>query len=123
MQLDELLGQGKPKSSSFSLVSVVTSDLAKFLKDLCLVFRRDPDPGVTDGDFHRTIGLPGVNADPAALRRELHCVGKKVEKYLLDLALVAYEIAKALVNCNVEIDAVLGGTLAHKGACVVYGQG
>src|SRR5262249_12995148 len=123
MQFYKLLGQSKPKSSPFSLVSVVAPHLAKFLENLCLVLRRDPDPGVTDGDLYRTISPPGVDSDPPSFRRELHRVGKKIEKYLFDLALIADEISKALVNCNVEIDAVLGGTLAHKRACVVYCQG
>ena len=39
-----------------------------------------------------------------------------------DLALVADKVAKTLVNCNVEVDAVLGGPLAHKGARVIYRQ-
>ena len=47
----------------------------------------------------------------------------KVEKNLFDLPLVADEIPKTLVNCNVEVNAVLGGPLAHKGARVVYCQG
>jgi hypothetical protein len=32
------------------------------------------------------------------------------------------KLAKSLVKRNVEIDAVLGGTLAHKGTCVVDSQ-
>src|SRR5262245_46707865 len=100
-------------------MSVVASHLAKFLEDLCLVFRRDPDPGVTDRNLHRTISLPGVNSDPSSLRGELNGVGKKVKKNLFDLALIADKLPKPLVNCNVEVDAVLGGTLAHKGAGVV----
>src|SRR5262249_46756385 len=76
-----------------------------------------------DRNLHRTISLPGVNADPSSLRGELNGVGKKVEKYLLDLALVADKIAKPLVNSNVEVDAVLGGPLAHKGTRVIYCQG
>src|SRR5262249_12461962 len=101
---------------------VVASHLAKFLKNLCLVLRRDPDPCVADRNFHRAISLPGVNSDPSALRGELYCVGKKVEKNLFDLALITDKIPKSLVNCNVEVDAVLGSPLANKGACVVDSQ-
>src|SRR5262249_17848381 len=52
-----------------------------------------------------------------------HSVGKKIEKDLFDLALVAHIVAKALVNCNVEVNAVLCSPLAHKCACVVDSQG
>src|SRR5262249_13307353 len=68
-------------------------------------------------------GLPGANADPSALRGELHGVGKQVEKDLFDLALVADKIPKTLINCNIEVDAVLCSPLPHKGASVVYRQG
>ena len=37
----------------------------------------------------------------------------------LEDTLVADEIPKTLVDCNVEVDAVLGGSLAHKGARVI----
>src|SRR5215470_16856472 len=104
MQFDKLLGQGKPKSGPFSLVSVVASHLAKFLEDLCLIVRRDPDPGVADRDFHRAVSLPGLNADLSALWRELHGIGKKVKKNLFNLALVTNKITKPLINCNVEVD-------------------
>src|SRR5215468_1081949 len=102
---------------------IVGSHLAKFLKNPCLVFRGDADAGVTDGDFYSAVGLPGINSNPSALRGELHRVGKQIEQYLLDLALITDVLAKTLVNGNVNLDAVLGGTLAHKGACVVYCQG
>ena len=83
-------------------MSVVASHLAKFLEDLYLVLGRDPDPGVTDRNLHRAISLPGANFDPSSLRGELHRVGKKVKQDLFDLALVTDEIAKTLVNCNIE---------------------
>ena len=47
----------------------------------------------------------------------------KIEKNLFDLALVTDEVAKSLVNCNIKVDAVLCGALAHKGARVIYCQG
>src|SRR5215468_2608011 len=102
---------------------IVGSHLAKFLKNPCLVFRGDADAGVTDGDFYSAVGLPGINSNPSALRGELHRVGKQIEQYLLDLALIADIIAKALIHINVKLDAMLGGALAHKSARVVYCQG
>src|SRR4029434_2049616 len=102
---------------------IVGAYLAEFLEYLWLILRRDPDAGVTDRYLYRTIYLPGFNSNPSSLRCELHGIGKQVEKNLLYLSLIADEVAKALVNCNVEIDAVLGGALAHKGARVIYCQG
>ena len=49
----------------------------------------------------------------------LHGVGKQIEQDLFDLALVAHVVAKALVHIDVQRDAVLGGSLAYKGAGVV----
>src|SRR5262249_18505862 len=57
----------------------------------------------------------GVNF--SALERRL------IKQDLFDLALVTDEIAKTLIDCNVEVDAMLGGPLPHKGVRVVYGQG
>ena len=102
---------------------IVGAYLAEFLEDPCLVFRSDADTGVTDRYLYRTICLPGFNSDPSSVWRELYCVGKQIEKNLFDLPLIADEFAKTLVNCNIEIDAVLGGPLAHKRAGVVDGQG
>ena len=61
------------------------------------------------------------NPDPSSLRGELDGVGKQVEKDLLDLALVAGDVAQPFVDGNVERDAVLGGALPHEGARVVDG--
>ena len=77
---------------------IVSSHLAKFLEDPCLVLWGDADAGVTDRDLHSTVSLPGFNPDPSSLRGELHRVGKEIEKYLLDLPLVTDEIAKTLVD-------------------------
>src|SRR4029453_4031733 len=101
---------------------IVGAHLAEFLEYLWLVLWCDPDASVSDRNLYRTICLPGVNSDPSSLRRELHCVGKKIEKYLFDFPLVPHKVAKPLVNCNVEVDPVLGGAFAHEGACVVDGQ-
>ena len=62
MQFDKLLGQCQPKSSPFFLVSIVAPHLAKFLEDRCLILRGNPDPGVTDRDFYRAVGLPGLSS-------------------------------------------------------------
>src|SRR5262245_25079349 len=98
---------------------IVGTHLAKFLKNLCLVLKRDPNFGVADGNLHCAIDFPRINPDPSAFRGELHRVGKKVKKNLLDLALVANEIAETLVHIYVKCNAVLCGSLAHESACVV----
>src|SRR5215470_2941935 len=102
---------------------IVGAHLAEFLEDPCLIFWCDPNPGVTDRDLRAIVCLVGRDADPSALWGELHCVGKKIEKDLFDLPLVADEVPKPLVNCNIEIDTMLCGSLAYKGASVVYCQG
>src|SRR5215468_2266701 len=98
---------------------IVGAHLAKFFENLCLVLRRDPDPGIADRKFNRAVGLPGANSDPSSLRREFHCVGEQIKKDLFDLALIADEIAKTLVYSNIEVDAMLGSPLPHKRACIV----
>src|SRR5947209_7895930 len=102
---------------------IVGAYLAEFLEYLWLILWCDPDAGVTDRDFHRTISLLGFNSDPSSLRCELHGIGKQVEKNLFDLPLVTYELPKALVDRDIESDAVLRGPFPHKGACVIYCQG
>ena len=67
--------------------------------------------------------LSGVNSNPSSLWRELHGIGQEIEKNLFDLPLITNEVAQALINRNVEFDAVLGGPFAHKRACVVDRQG
>ena len=108
MQFHKLLGQCQPKSSPFFLVSIVAPYLAKFLEDRCLIIRGDPDPGVSDRDLDSAIDLPGANSDPSSLRSELHGVGKKVEKDLFDLALVADEVAEPLVHGQIQCYSVGG---------------
>ena len=101
-------------------MSIVAPHLAKFLEDRCLILRGDPDAGVADRYLYQAICLPGFNSNPSSLRCELHRVGEEIEKNLFYLSLVADKVSKALVNGNVEIDAVLGGPLAHKRARIVY---
>src|SRR6516162_7871141 len=102
---------------------IVGAYLAEFLEYLWLILRCDPDAGVIDRYLYRTICLPGFNSNPPSLRSELHCIRKQVEKNLFDLPLITHELAKALVNCNVEVDGVLCSALPHKRACVIYCQG
>src|SRR5262249_55963258 len=49
--------------------------------------------------------------------------GQQIEQNLFDLPLIADKLSKPLVNCNIQIDAVLGGALTHKRARVVDRKG
>src|SRR5262245_20987834 len=108
---------------SFLLVRIVTPHLAKLLEDRRLILRCDADARVADRYFYCAISLPGIDSDPASLRRELHRVGQQIEQNLFDLPLIADEVAKLFVDGNVEVDAALGGGLTDKGARVVDRQG
>src|SRR5688500_5660125 len=99
---------------------IVGAYLTKLLEDLWLILQSDADAGVGYRDLHSSITLYGVDPDPSSLRSKLHCIGQKIEQNLLDLTLITHEIAKPIVHCNVNRDAVRCGALAHKGACVVY---
>src|SRR6516162_8127315 len=103
-------------------MSIVASHLAKFLEDPCLILWGNPDSRVSDRNLHRTISLPCFNSNPSSLRRELHCIGKQVEKNLFDLPLVTHEVPKTLVDRDIESDAVHCSPFPNKGACVVDGQ-
>jgi len=50
-----------------------------------MVLRRDADPRVADGDFHRTISLPGLNSDPSSLWSELHALESRLRRICLIL--------------------------------------
>src|SRR5262249_1757482 len=72
LQLDELLGQGQAEPRPLLLPGVVPADLAELLEDGRLVPGRDPDARVADGNRDDALGRRGGEADPAALRGELH---------------------------------------------------
>jgi hypothetical protein len=76
------LAKVNPSPVPLDLMRIVGPHLAEFLEYSCLIIGRDPDPGVTDRDFHRIIGLPGFNSNPSSLRGELHCLGKYTRRRL-----------------------------------------
>ena len=92
-------------------MGIVGAHLAKLLENFRLIFRRDPDAGVSYRYFHRAIARLGVDSDPSSLGSELDRVGKQIQKDLLDLTLVADELAEPLVEIDVECNAMAGGTL------------
>lgn len=107
MELHELLRQCQPQSGPLNLVRIIRADLAELFKYFWLVFGRDPDPGIADGDFYCPVHPPGIDPDSAAFGRELHRVGQQVQEYLLDLALIPDIFAKPFVNVEINRDAVL----------------
>src|ERR1051325_10986921 len=97
MQFNKFLSQCQPQPSAFLLVSIIAAHLAKLLKDRRLFGWRNTNTGVTDGDLRAVVCLIGADADAPSLGCELHCVGKKVEKNLFDLALIADVFGQSVV--------------------------
>src|SRR5919109_2858395 len=102
---------------------IVGPHLAELLEYLWLILGGNPNPGVTDRYLYRTVCLFGFDSNPSALWSEFHRVGKQIEENLFDLALISNVVTKTLVNTNLEVDAVLYSSLAHKRASIVDGQG
>ena len=85
VQLDEALGQCKPKPGAFRLPTAVLAELLELLEERRLVLRRYADARVFDRDFH----LVGIDlrrhVDSPAVGRELDRVREQVEQDLLTL--------------------------------------
>jgi len=88
-------------------VSIISAYLAKLLKDRGLFSGRNTDTGVADRDLSTIVYLVGCDADSPSLRSELHGIGKKIQKNLLDLSLITDVFTKPLVHVNVQRNAVL----------------
>ena len=88
-------------------MSIISAYLAKLLKDRGLFSGRNTDTGVADRDLSTIVYLVGCDADSPSLRSELHGIGKKIQKNLLDLALITDVFTKPLVHVNVQRNAVL----------------
>src|SRR4051812_30238361 len=114
VQLDEFLGEGEAEAGAFRLARVVATDLHELGEYFPLVFRRDADARVLDGDLDlRRVELR-AHVDAAAIGRELHRVGKEVHQDLLHLALVGVELAEPLIDDQAERDAVALRALADQ---------
>ena len=89
VQLHEPACQRQAEPGAFLLGLVIAADLAKLLEHLFLVFRRDADAGVADGNFETAL-RPRARAsrDASAVRRELDGIGQQIDQDLLELALV-----------------------------------
>src|SRR5581483_5496560 len=86
VQLDEPLDEAQAEPGPFDPPRAVGADLAELLEDRRLILRRDPDPGVADGDLERAVVACGGDLDATPLGRELHGVGEEVHEHLLELA-------------------------------------
>src|SRR5215470_18538526 len=104
-------------------MGIVAAHLPKLLEDCRLFSRRNTDSCVADRDLCAIISFVSADADSPSLGCELHGIGKKVEKNLFDLSLVADVFPEPVVHINVQGNAVLDSALSNKGACVVYRQG
>src|SRR5262245_20446142 len=80
MQLDELSRERQPESRALHFL-VRRFDLAELLEDHVLVFRRDTDAGVADGDLHTAVGRRRPYLDPTARWRELDRVREQVQQH------------------------------------------
>jgi hypothetical protein len=69
VQLDELPAQGQPQSGALDFLCR-RSHLPELLEHRLLIFRRDADPGVADGDLDQPVLGLGRDFDPTAFRRE-----------------------------------------------------
>src|SRR5205807_3598643 len=70
VELDELPAEGQPKARSLRFL-LRRPHLAELFEDLLLIVRRDADPGVADGDLHKSILWHRANVDTPSLRGEL----------------------------------------------------
>src|SRR6476660_667447 len=122
MQLNKFLCQRKPQPSAFFLVSIIATHLAKLFKDHRLFSWWDTDTGIAHRDLCTVLGFVGVDADSPSLGSELHCIGQEIDKNLFDLALITDVFPEPIVHVEIQRNAVLDRSLAHKRACVVYCQ-
>src|SRR5581483_916678 len=114
VHFDESSRQRQTESRAFALLGVIAAGLAEFFEDRLLIFSGDADAGVGDRHDYRAIAQRRFDFDRAALGREFDCVGEQVDQNLLHLALVAGEVAEALVYRSLEFDAVAARPLAHQ---------
>ena len=67
------------------------------------ILGRDADARVGHRDLDRAVAHTGPHVDAAAFRRELQRVRQQVEQHLLHLALVAADLADALVDLRPSV--------------------
>src|SRR5262245_27564781 len=65
VELHELLGQRQSEPRALLLPRVVPADLTELLEDRRLIFGRDPNARVADGDGDGVLRRGGREADPA----------------------------------------------------------
>src|SRR6476659_6788903 len=100
-------------------MSIITAHLTKLLKGRRLFSWWDTDTGIAHRDLCTVLGFVGVDADSPSLGSELHCIGQEIEKNLFDLALITDVFPEPIVHVDIQRNAVLHGSLAHKCPCIV----
>jgi len=118
MQLYELPRQRQAKPGALHLLGR-RSHLPELLEDRLLVLRRDADAGVADRDLDGPVHGPAPDVDPAAIRGELDGVRQQVQEHLLDLPLIAPDLAQSLIRRLVKGNASAAGPFPHQGEGVV----
>ena len=108
MEFDEGLGNRKPEARPAARLGELVLHLLEGPAQLLDVARRNADAGVANGNRHHAVGGQRGNGDAAALRRELHGVGQKVDQHLLEGAAVGPQ-REALRHLALHADAALEG--------------
>ncbi len=91
MQLDQALDHGEAEAGALELPVDAAVQLLEGAKQPQLVRGRDADARVDDGEFHLLVHTRHVDADGAALGRELHRVREQVVDDLPELAAIGLD--------------------------------
>src|SRR5262245_17323890 len=113
MELDELPGEGYSEPCALHLLRC-HPDLPELLEHRLLVFRGDAHPGVRHRDLRHAVHDAGADLDPAALGGELQGIRQEVQQYLLDLPLIAPDLAQALILRLVQGNAATPGAFPYQ---------
>src|ERR1700745_2869391 len=80
MQLDELAREREAQAGPLLLSRVIVPDLPELLEHRCLIFRRDADAGVADGDHGVRVLFPRRNIDVPAIGGEFDRIRQQVQQ-------------------------------------------
>src|ERR1700730_3521103 len=115
MQVDQSLDDGKPEAGALLGSFDRVASLAERRQHYGDFFLRNAGAGIAHADVLPARGGPAdLDPDLAALRRELDRVGKKIEAYLADRALVGPDFRQIRFVVIVDRDATAGGADLEK---------
>ena len=112
MQLDDALDQRQAEAGA-GAPRLGPARALELLEDALVVFRRDADAGVGDGEQRGLVLDPAGDGDGAARRRELDGVGDQVAQRLLEPALVDLDRAQIGRAVDVELQVLRARPLGH----------